>query len=211
MPGSPKFPADKPRGYSAIELAAAQTRREMGFGPDEPVSAFESMCRLRCLAMRIDDKVIPICYGTAQLQPQEEAETRFDRDHGRLEIILNESTYAGLDGPEHEDPRARFSFFHELGHATLHGAELVRISVIPKAKAEAFMRANFKGIAAYRDVEWQANAYAGAKMMPAVALKQLETLGRLTIPDICRRFHVSREAAAVRLSVFYKYRRDLRV
>jgi hypothetical protein len=209
MPRSPKFPANVPRGYQAIEREAAATRKRLGFDPVEPISAFECMCRLHAFSVAVGGTLVPVDYGVTKLEPGKEGETRFNRERKRLEIILDEDTYSKLDDPNSEDPRARFSYFHELGHAALHGNELVSISAIPESRAEAFMRAHYRGIAPFRDVEWQANAYSGAQMMPAAALETLRKAGRLNVAELCRTFKVSWKAAEIRLDVFLKRRAEL--
>lgn len=207
MPNSPRFPADKGRSYKVIEQEAASVRSALGLPPSGPVSALACMRRLRSLF--VGKHSIPVAYGTMKLEPGVEGETYYNVAVRRLEIMLSEPVYIGLDNDVGEQSRPRFSFFHELGHAALHSAELVRLSRIPKSQAEAFMRANYPKVADYRNVEWQANAFAGCFMMPALSLEELRAAKKLNVSEICRRFNTSLRSSEIRLGVFLSRRLEL--
>jgi IrrE N-terminal-like domain len=211
MHTSPHFPADTPRSYASIERDAARARLALGFGLSEPIAARECMRRLRGIEAIARKERLPIVYAVTKLGPGVEGETSFDRERRRLEIALSEKTYSRLTDWRPEDGRARFSFFHEFGHANLHCNELIRLARIPKVNAEAFMRATFAEVEGCRDVEWQANAFSSAIMMPAIALEQLRLESRLRMEEVCRVFQVSRTSAEIRIGVFRSRRRDLLV
>jgi hypothetical protein len=202
---SPKYPADQGRSRKGIDEAAARARKALRFDPLEPISAFECMYRLREYRALAAGRELPVVYGVKQLEPGVKGETHYSARHSRLEITLSEETYEQLDRPfAREDPHARFSFFHELGHATLHGTELVRLSRIPKSQADAMMRDCSTKVHAYRDVEWQANTFAASMMMPFAALRELRQDRSLTVAELCRVFLVSRKSAEIRLQVFWE-------
>ena len=207
MPNSPRFPADKGRSYKGIERESDAVRHALGLPARGPVSALDCMKRLRSLL--VGPQSMPVAYGTMKLEPGVEGETYYNSDIRRLEIMLSEPVYSGLDNDVGEQPRPRFSFFHELGHASLHSAELIRLSRIPKSQAEAFMRAKYPQVADFRNVEWQANAFAGCFMMPATSLEEIRLARRLSVAEICRIFNVSTRSAEIRLGVFLGRRSEL--
>ncbi|GLQ93478.1 ImmA/IrrE family metallo-endopeptidase [Dyella acidisoli] len=114
-----------------------------------------------------------------QMMPSEHGLTYPDK---RL-VLIREDVYEGaLRGAG----RDRFTMAHELGHLLLHTnvgmARHVQKGTIP----------------AYRDSEWQANAFAGALLIPRFAVNDGPT-----IDQIMERCGVSRDAAEVQMK---KYR-----
>jgi antitoxin HicB len=101
--------------------------------------------------------------------------------------------------------RARFTIAHELAHARLHHEEL------RSHKGRAFRDANCTptqklpaNVPIYRSPEWQANAWAGAFLMPAVGVRAY--IGQLAATDsefdltrFAAHFQVSVQAARVRV------------
>ena len=84
--------------------------------------------------------------------------------------------YAGMG-------RDRFTIAHEIGHLLLHSGEVSMPRYNPGTK-----------IPAYKDSEWQANAFAGELLMPDYIIKQY------SIPEIERNCGVSHDAAQFQLS-----------
>ena len=109
------------------------------------------------------------------------------------EVFLSPQTYAGvLDG----SPRARFTTAHECGHAVLHFSQLK--SKLTDGGMRLYRRSE---LPAYRDPEWQANAFAAAILMPAVAVRRLvENVPGNRELAIARYFEVSQESAGIRLN-----------
>lgn len=84
-------------------------------------------------------------------------------------IVLGQDIYEGLDQPGDLifDGRSRFTAAHELGHMVLHGEQLRNIRFRNHEAAMAFK----EDIPAYRNCEWQANAFAAALLMPRVMVE----------------------------------------
>lgn len=116
---------------------------------------------------------------------------------GRVE--LDESTYLLM---LRNDPRARFTVIHECAHAWLHQKQIQ--SVLAKSGQLTLNRRS--NIPAFKDPEWQANAMAGAFLMPRQALKILEkSQNGLYAEKLQRTFLVSYSAASIRLAVVRKH------
>ncbi len=197
-------PADKGRSYKGIEREALNFLR--GVVPESnrkksSLPSLELFEGLERYAVRVGGDLIQLSYGVADdLSYGVEAATRYDSDADQIVIVLSEDTYGSLELDN--DSRARFTVAHEIGHAVLHAVELVRLSKIPHTKA-ALMRGLFATHQIYRDTEWQANAFAGALLMPAAELKRLEyEYGDLSAGTIQQYFQVSYSAAEKRLSVY---------
>ena len=202
QPASPKFRADRNRSYREIEREAMMTRRTLGYSPDErlPSNFFEALSGFRTGSRQqllTEYSVEELCEGV-------EAQTYFRaQPRPTIVIALSEETYDEL---QVERPRARFSAAHELGHAVLHYRELVRLSRIPHSEA-ALLRGSIGELPAYSDAEWQANAFAGALLMPAAALKSLEDeVWALEAREIANAFGTSLTSARYRLQTFAQKR-----
>jgi len=143
---------------------------------------------------------IPLVHGVAELTT--EALTRWDPESGRIEMLLSERSYELLcDG----HPRPRYAIGHELGHAILHTGKLIRLAEL-NVQSQAAMHRGSTDHPAYRDTEWQANAFASAFIVPAIGIKAInDELGRsATAAEISQHYGVSAEAAAYRLDAFKK-------
>ncbi len=82
--------------------------------------------------------------------------------------------------------RDRFTIAHEIGHYILHDSRsIVLTRMAPNVK-----------IPAYRDLEWQANAFGGALLMPR---KLIRGLSVSQVADECK---VSLQAAKYQLDIF---------
>ena len=82
--------------------------------------------------------------------------------------------------------------------------QLVRLAQMPKAQ-QAALHLGGQEVTheAYQDTEWQANAFAGALLIPARGLLILERKrGELSPDIITEHFHVSAEAAGYRLELY---------
>ncbi|MEM7429198.1 MAG: ImmA/IrrE family metallo-endopeptidase [Pseudomonadota bacterium] len=109
-----------------------------------------------------------------------EAYTSFDPP----KIVVREDIY--LDCVAHK-PRARFTLAHELGHLVLHK------NAMPLHRApEQYVRAD--KILPFASVEWQANAFAAAFLMPAQLVREFDNPA-----DISEFFQVSHGAAVTRM------------
>lgn len=83
-----------------------------------------------------------------------------------------------------DDPRARFTIIHELGHILL-------------THTRTFNRENKENIAAFEDSEWQANQFAAEFLMP---FDHMALNGLTTANEIMLTYHVSAPAAERRVS-----------
>lgn len=110
-----------------------------------------------------------------------------------------------LLGASRGNGRDRFTVAHELAHAVLHHSELERQHGC--AAREAGRTATEKllpNLKIYEAPDWQANSWAGAFLMPFVAIQgyceRLAANGQeLEVTEFARNFQVSVKAAEIRL------------
>lgn len=101
----------------------------------------------------------------------------------RLRIELRDDVYEALIDDE---PRARFTAMHEVGHVFLHpGVPLLRTTAPTNHRP-------------YEDSEWQADAFSAEFLMPVNLIKRMP---QRTAAAASRLFGVSLKAAIVRFNV----------
>jgi hypothetical protein len=192
------------RSYRSIESVARHARQILEIAPTKIVPGlrlFEGLAKYSVTANGAD---IPLTYAVDELPAGFEALTRYRPGREKIVITLSPESYADL---EREVPRARFSLFHETGHALLHADELIRLPELPHAQV-AMMRG--RGHQAFEDSEWQANAFAGAMLMPANGIREIERdHGAATPMYLASQFGVSDQAASIRWDVYTKRRKEL--
>jgi hypothetical protein len=132
--------------------------------------------------------------------------TQYRPEAKTIEITLSTGTYTGL---EEDEPRARFSLFHEVVHAFVHWPLLIKLSVLPHRELTAVFRQTEKTHRDFEDTEWQANAGAAAMLMPASGLERLRKCGPLSTSRVVDHFGVSRQSAEIRIRVFDQRREEL--
>jgi len=201
------YRADQARSYASIERIAKRLRAILapGIGPMERLPSIRLFEHLNDYSVSAEGHAIPIDYATKEHLPREGL-TIFDSDDGMILVALRESTYLSL---EREDPRARYTLAHEVGHAVLHPEELVRLGRIPHWEA-AMHRGAAPDHPPYLDTEWQANVLAAALLAPAEGLAMIEQRSRDLSPALVRgHFGVSWEAAEIRVKVFRSRRQEL--
>jgi hypothetical protein len=194
--------ASKGRSTRDIENLARSARRQLGFDSHDHISGVEFFERLHRLKLVTSGRETCLDWAVEELPPGFDAVTRYDPDRQQIEIVLSPETYDGL---EEGDRRQRFCLFHELGHALLHTAELVKLAAMPHESAAALARGKGKDHKPFYDTEWQANTFAGAMLIPADALRRIEEKGLVLTPElIAERSHVSRPCAEIRLDIYRK-------
>jgi len=97
-------------------------------------------------------------------------------DHDRKVIVLREDVYNGARDGKGRD---RLTVAHEIAHFLFHDNQFMKLARTMSGEQ----------IKTYEDPEWQANAFAGELLCPAVATRNL------SIVKIADKFGVSREAA----------------
>jgi len=196
--------SENKHSYWSLEQVARYVRHQLGYPPGQAIDALRLFEDLHQISITLGDRTeIPLRYGVIRLEDSE-GYTRYDQRKHAIEVLASERTYEMLEG---RHPRAAYFVAHELGHVVLHPDQLVRLARMPANQQTAFHRgrADHKP---YEDTEWQANAFAGALLMPAAGLEALENRsGCLTTSLIASRFGVSVEAAGYRLEL-YQNRRD---
>lgn len=195
--------ADRKYSYQDLEAVARVIRGYLKLEPDEAIDALRLFEDLHHISIKMSDgSVIPFRGGVVALEDSE-GYTHYDHRRKIMEILASEQTYDRL---ESKHPRAGYFVAHELGHCVLHTDQLVRLAQMPAHQQAAFHR----GLAdhkTYEDTEWQANALAGALLMPARGIQVLEQRTEVTASLIAERFSVSKEAAGYRLDL-YRHRRN---
>ena len=192
--------ADRGYSYQKLEKITTYVRGRLGYSPTE---AINTLWLFDGLDVEVRDGTgwdIPIHGSVIELNGSE-GYAKYDGDRRVIEILASPETYDRL---EQGHPRGGFFVAHELGHCLLHTDQLVRLAQMPKAQQAALHRGGQEvGHEAYRDTEWQANAFAGALLMPAQGLLILEQEhGELSPAIIIEHFHVSAEAAGYRLELY---------
>lgn len=183
------------QSYASIEEKAAEVRRAMGLKNSEAIDSMALLHRIsRISSETASGTRVWAEYGIEEIP--EEARTYFDRNTNRFVIALREDVYIGLCV---NDPRARFTLCHEVGHLTLHSREVVHIARSPAALTRVQHEV-------FRDTEWQADVYAGALLMPAAGVAEFERISagfgeRIDARFLHEQFDVSYAAAETRLRI----------
>ncbi len=205
--------ADTWQTYQSIEQIAAKVRRLLA--PD--IAVTQALPGLQ-LFETLHLLPLPTTMGTATVETAVGhlptgvlASAECDARTGQLLITLAENTYTEL---ERENPRARFSLAHEVGHAKLHCMEMRRSGIIAHQQLAALRRGEVLPHPKCYDTEWQANAFGAALLMPAEGLAVMEAAyekegATLGVLDIQRTYLVSGEAAYYRLKRFRERRTEL--
>ena len=192
--------ADRGYSYRKLEKRADYVRDRLNYSPTD---AIDTLRLFDGLGMEVRDgtgRDIPIHGAVIELNGSE-GYAKYDGDLHVIEILASPETYDWL---EKGHPRGGFFVAHELGHCLLHTDQLVRLAQMPKAQQAALHRGGEEvGHEAYQDTEWQANAFAGALLMPARGLLILEQEhGELSQDIITEHYHVSAEAAGYRIELY---------
>ncbi len=199
------LPASRSLSYEKAEMEGQRVRGILGLNPRERIPSgtrlFES---LEGYTYDIAGTSFGLTYGVSE-SLLTEAQAELEPESGNFVIQLSEEAYAGL---ENDLPRSRFSVCHEIAHVVLHYPELMKLSRIPHTHT-ALLRSSSRTHPVYFDTEWQANAFAAAFLMPAIALKEMENQGQLTSSSIQEEFVVSYSAALTRMGVYSGRRRLL--
>lgn len=198
--------ADHKYSYCRLEALAAYVRTQLNLPADVAIDALRLSEDLHEISIsRSDSTVIPLRSGVIALEDSE-GFARYDRQRKVIEILASERTYCWL---EDGHPRAAYFLAHELGHCILHTDQLIRLAQMPTNQQAAFHRGRTDH-KPYEDTEWQANAFAGALLMPARGIALLEQQqGFLDTPLLVDRFGVSKEAAGYRLDCFLRRKEEL--
>ena len=192
--------ADRGSSYRKLEQVAADVRYQLNCSPTEAINTLRLFDGLDIKARDRTGQDIPIQGGVIELSDSE-GYAQYNRNRCVLEILASSETYGRL---EKGHPRAGFFVVHELGHCLLHTDQLVRLARMPEAQLAALHLDGQKfAHQIYQDTEWQANAFAGALLMPARGLRILEQEhGELSPATIVKHFHVSAEAASYRFELY---------
>ena len=199
--------ADRGYSYRKLEKLAAHVRSLLGYSPTEAIDTLQLFDGLDIEVRDGTGRDIPIHGGVIELTGSE-GFAKYDGDRCVIEILASHETYDWL---ENGHPRGGFFVAHELGHCLLHTDQLVRLAQMPKMQQAALQRGGQKvDHEAYQDTEWQANAFAGALLMPAGGLHILEQQhGELSEGIVTEHFHVSTEAAGYRLELYDDRKKEL--
>ncbi|AQS41534.1 MAG: Hypothetical protein BHV28_08350 [Candidatus Tokpelaia hoelldobleri] len=100
------------------------------------------------------------------------------------------SGYAIFINANHSEERRRFTIAHEIAHFVLHKS-LIGDGIMEDAlfRADGFTN----------ELEREANAFASDILMPKELIKEAHKEGIMAIPDLARKFKVSRDAMSYRL------------
>ena len=199
--------ADRGYSYRKLEKIAAHVRGLLGYSPTEAIDTLQLFDGLDIEVEDGNGGEIPVRGAVIELNGSE-GYAKYDSDRRVIEILASPETYDWLDKGH---PRGGFFVAHELGHCLLHTDQLVRLAQMPKEQQAALHRGGEEvGHEAYQDTEWQANAFAGALLMPAGGLQILEQEhGELSPDIIVEHFHVSVEAAGYRLELYNDRKKEL--
>jgi hypothetical protein len=202
------FRADRGLSYKKLEKIARDHRGNLapGVALDSALPCMSVIDRLEEMSVETKQGPVRLDFGVADLPLNVEGQTRYDTDSGRIVVELSERTYHAL---ERDDPRARVTVGHEIGHAYLHADLLLGWGTIPLHEVRLFRLAE-PPHPHYLDTEWQANSFGITLLMPARGIMLLEKrLGRVSESEIQKAFGVSREAARIRLAHYQQRKADL--
>ena len=199
--------ADRGYSYRKLEKIASYVRDQLEYSPTEAINTLLLFDGLDIEVRDGTGRDLPIHGSVIELNGSE-GFAKYDSDRCVIEILASPETYDWL---EKSHPRGGFFVAHELGHCLLHTDQLVRLAQMPKPQQAALRRGGQAvGHEAYQDTEWQANAFAGALLMPAAGLLVLEQEhGELSPDIIVEHFHVSDEAAGYRLELYNGRKKEL--
>lgn len=200
--------ADRGQSYKSIERVAAYVREQLGFEPDEAINALDLFEGLDEIAVQgRTGQVIPLRAGVIAIEGTE-GFAKYDSGRQVIEILASAKTYERL---EQGHPRAGYFVPHELGHCVLHTDQLVRLAKMHLAQQAAFHRGGeVTSHEPFRDTEWQANAFAGALLMPARGLLALEGKHKSLGPtEVAKHFQASIQAARYRIEIYNGRRSEL--
>ena len=151
------------------------------------------------------DHMLPYPLRVTQSDGKHEGSARFDAERSCFHIELRKDLASrAMRG----DGRARFTFAHEIGHVILHHKQLEKYqgSMYRDTLCTASERLK-EGQRIYEHPEWQANAYAGALLVPTHGARRLvryirdhKTDPEVTATDVADTFKVSYQMANIRLS-----------
>jgi hypothetical protein len=120
--------------------------------------------------------------------------TTAEREDRRTTILVPEDVYGDLLD---DQPRARFTVAHEVGHAILHAQQMHATGARPTMYRRS-------AVVAYRDPEWQANAFGAALLAPAPAVLTAVRRWGFDIDRLAAVFGMSTSAMDVRLRILRK-------
>lgn len=107
-------------------------------------------------------------------------------------LVLTSAIHKRL---ENNDPYARFTAAHEFGHVVLHS----NVASGEFAFREEIVFARRSQLKPYEDPEWQANAFAGAILMPINTMRMLFNNNAMTVENVMEIYQVSKMAAEIRI------------
>ena len=192
--------ADRGYSYQRLEKIATHVRDRLDCSPTEAINALRLFDGLDITVRDGTGQAIPIRGRVIELNDSE-GFAKYDGDHRIIEILASPKIYEWL---EEGYPRGGYFVAHELGHCLLHTDQLVRLAQMPKAQQAALHRGGqVVAHETYQDTEWQANAFAGALLMPARGLLALEQkYDELSPAIIAEHFRVSTQAASYRFDLY---------
>ena len=206
--GSSGVRADRGYSYQNLEHFASHVREQLKFPPTAAINTLRLFDGLDDITVQDrTGQIIPLRGNVIDLEDSE-GFTKYDRDRRIIEILASAKTYDWL---ERDYPRGGYFVAHELGHCLMHTDQLVRLAQMPATEQAAFHRGGqVVAHEAYRDTEWQANAFASALLMPARGLLALEQKNSgLCSNDIAEHFRVSAQAASYRLDLYNRRKEQL--
>ncbi|MCC7510093.1 MAG: ImmA/IrrE family metallo-endopeptidase [Planctomycetes bacterium] len=167
----PGFRADAPKSYTDIEQEAERLRilvyEYLGEEHDhlEPFRLTEFLDMLEVHAAPSDDGDQPykIAWRREELPEYVDAFTRFVPEERAFHLLISPMTDRRLRKGE---GRSRFAVAHEAGHFWLHQSELRRLAIDEVVDTD-------EDVPPYKAVEWQANAFAGALLAPALGISRI--------------------------------------
>jgi len=198
--------ADRKHSYRSLERYARLVRDHLHLAPLDALDALQLFENLDEISITMNDgREIPFRSGVVALEDSE-GYARYDRSQNLIEMLASDQTYNWL---ESGNPRAAYFVAHELGHCLLHTDQLVRLAKMPTQLQAAYHRGRTDHQPC-EDTEWQANAFAGALLMPAEGIQALEKkYVSIEAPLIAMQFRVSCEAAGYRLGLYRNRREQL--
>lgn len=199
--------AERGYSYAEIEDVAQDVRRQLKLHPTSALDIHEFFeFHLDDITVGFGGESIPLVSHVEELKT--EALTRWDPDSRRIQISLSDDTYFMLCRGHR---RPRYTIAHELGHALLHTGQLMKLAELT-VESQAALHRGSTDHKPFLDTEWQANAFAGAFIVPARGIKSIsQRFGRIaTADEIAAEYEISTKVADIRLDIYTRGKTGVR-
>lgn len=171
-----EVPPVRPLGVSAIEELGRCFLEQLS---PESLTKPQPLNVLHLVDIRLPSFGIHVCPASHE-EIGNRAGATDPKGNGEISILVSEEVWDALEQPPPKSHYAKTTVCHEIGHAVLHVPALRRRLLLE----DALSRVQRRTLRAYEDPEWQAWMFAGAVLMPSLALRILQEQHNLLTPEL---------------------------